>query len=657
VATRDRAARLFPDDLRDHDERARYAKVLVEIGDLTLAELEVAEVLDKSPEHLEALSLLAKLKHMRGQLSLAVACSAQLQSKSESTGEQARMHLESMLHLAQDPTQGAGEFLALGQFQLVQKPTAYLALEEAFRLYVARRPNEACSTCRTVATRYRERDLEVYKLAVLAEAWIYELIGDFEVAIQILEHLGLERGFETDIDRLMALVALYERTGSRERLESAVNIGKYLEQHHEHVHVLGRLAMLYRRLGDREAATEYERRHLIAYRRSMHRAEFPEVVQVASRRFLPIERLRAIRFPDTHLPPDASEREGAVAAAIVGDIKAAKRTFSRGSDLLDLKYWANLEALTGTNTTRERALELYARALTQDPADLYVIGWLLDREAEAPSPRVADLLKMRSIVPTVLEALESAVHVSPNDHRIWRRLATLLDLQGGDGAQRRRFAERAESLERASRERSRAIGRVLSAATYRFAGTIHGLVHEVWATRELASPGQGGALRRDDILGNVTEEMRGNIRNTFIAAREYAQAKFPHATRDILDYNYGYKVTKEDEPSGGTSAGLPTALAFLSVFLQKPLPQDVASTGVVVTDAHDVLTVRLVGDLEYKVDGAYHRNLRMILVPTGNRPILERSAIVPQAIAEEIVRYVPDLDQAVGLMFGDLEFL
>ena len=113
--------------------------------------------------------------------------------------------------------------------------------------------------------------------------------------------------------------------------------------------------------------------------------------------------------------------------------------------------------------------------------------------------------------------------------------------------QQRRFAERAESLERSSRERSRAIGRVLSAATYRFAGTIHGLVHEVWATRESAPPGQGGALRRDDILGNVTEEMRTNVRNTFLATREFAQAKFPHATRDILDYNYGYKVTKEDE--------------------------------------------------------------------------------------------------------------
>lgn len=658
MATRDTTTQPTPDDLTSADERIRYAEVLIEIGDLTLAEMEVAQVLDESPEHLDAMSLFAKLKHMRGQLSLAVACTAQLQSKQTGAGECARMHLESMLHLAQDPTQGAGEFLAMGQFQLVQKPTSYLALEEAFRQYVARRPNEAGIICRNVATRHRDRDPEVYKLAVLAEAWIYELIGDFEMSIQILERLGLERGYETDIDRLLALVALYERTGSRERLESAVNIGKYLEKNQEDPHVLGRLALLYRRLGDREAAAEYERRHLTAYRRKKHRADFQEVVEVASHRFLPIERLRAIHFPDAALAPGAPEREAALGAAIRGDLATAKRTFSRGEDLRDLKYWANLEALSGTHTGRERAIDLYARALKQDPTDLYVIGWLLDREAEVPSPRVADLLKMKSIVPTVLEALEAAVHVSPNDHRIWRRLATLLALQhGGDTAQQRRFAERAESLERTSRERSRAIGRVLSAATYRFAGTIHGLVHEVWATREIASPGQGGALRRDDILGNVTEEMRTNVRNTFLATREYAQAKFPHATRDILDFNYGYKVTKEDEPSGGTSAGLPTALAFLSVFLQRPVPQDVASTGVVVTDAHDVLTVRLVGDLDYKVDGAYHRNLRMILVPSGNRAMLDRSTIVPHAITDEIVRYVPDLDQAAGLVFGDLEFL
>src|SRR6185436_20426120 len=84
-------------------ERLRYAKVLVEIGHLRRAEHEVAEILDQSPEQTEALSLFTKIKHIRGQLSLAVACSVQLQSRQAGSG-QARMHLESMLRLAQDPS-------------------------------------------------------------------------------------------------------------------------------------------------------------------------------------------------------------------------------------------------------------------------------------------------------------------------------------------------------------------------------------------------------------------------------------------------------------------------------------------------------------------------------------------------------------------------
>jgi tetratricopeptide (TPR) repeat protein len=655
VATRNLATTHPSASPSEIEERLRYAKVLVELGDLTLAEMEVAEVLDVSPEHLEALSIFAKLKHMRRQLSLAVACGAQIQSRRPGSGQQARMHLESMLHLAQDPTHGAGEFLAMGQFQLVQKPTAYLALEEAFRLYVARRPNEACGTSRAVANRYRDRDHEVYKLAVLAESWIYELIGDLEGASGILEDLGRERGFETDIDRLMALVSLYEKAGTRDRLEAAVNICKYLEQNYEDTEVLGRLTLLYRRLGEREAAVEYEKRHLLAYRRSRHRADLVDLVSVAASRFIPIERLRQIRLPEFSPPPYLSRREEALAGALRGDIETAKELLSRDGDLLDRKYRANLEDLS--NGTNPGAIELYAGVLKDDPTDIHVISRVLDLQSQSPSPVFEELLRDPKVMATVLETLESAVHTTPNDFRLWRRLAALFQIQRGETPQYRRFAERADALEHSSRERSRTIGRVLSAATYRFAGRIHGLIHEVWATRELASPGQGGILRRDDILGNVTDEMRGSIRSTFLAVREYAQAKFPHSTRDIFEYNYSYKVTKEDEPSGGTSAGLPTALAFLSLYLQRPIPQDVASTGVVVTDAHDVLTVRTVGDVEYKVDGAYHRNLRTILVPVGNRPILERNSLVPREICDEIVRYVADLDEAARLMFGDLEFL
>lgn len=638
-------------------DRLRYAKVLVEMRELQRAELEVAEILEETPEHLDALSLFTKIKHMRGQLSLAVACAAQLQSRRSISGEQGRMHLESMLHMAQDPVHGAGEFLALGQFQLVKKPTAYLALEEAFRQFVNRRPTEAEATCRRVAARHKESDPSVYKLAVLAEAWIHELTGQLQPACEILERLGLERGFETDIDRLMALVALYEKIGTRPSLEAAVNICRYLLNGADGTFVLGRLAMLHHRLGESEAAAEYEQRHLTAYRRMMHRAGFDDLLAVASRRFLPIERLRQVHVPAMDAPPDASRRETAIAHAIRGDAAEARRGFSIAPEVLDLKYLADLEALENGNGRADRAVEGYVKVLRADPADLNVIAWLLERQAASPSKAIAAVFQEPAVLAESLQALERAVHDSPVDYRLWRQLSVLFGLMNRGADQQKQFADRAAALERAARERSQAIGRVLSAATYRFAGTVHGLIHEIWATREMATPGRGGSLQRDDILGNLTPEMRDSVRNTFIAVREYAQSMFPHLTRDIMDYHYGYKVTKEDEPSGGTSAGLPTALAFLSQFLQRPIRQDVALTGVLVTDAHDVLTVRTVGDIEQKVDAAYHRNLAMIVVPSGNRPILERSSLVPLTIQAEIVRYASDLDEAVRIVLGEVELL
>ena len=167
------------------------------------------------------------------------------------------------------------------------------------------------------------------------------------------------------------------------------------------------------------------------------------------------------------------------------------------------------------------------------------------------------------------------------------------------------------------------------------------------------APGKGGFL--DEILGNLTAELTQVVRNTFLAVREYARANLPHLTADILDFNYSYKVTKEDEPSGGLSAGLPTALAFLSVFLDRPVRQDFAASGMLVTDAHDVLVVRPVGEVEEKVRGAYNRNLRQLILPQGNRADLGVGVQVPGPIWQELVAFVPDLDTAVGLVFGNLE--
>ena len=161
----------------------------------------------------------------------------------------------------------------------------------------------------------------------------------------------------------------------------------------------------------------------------------------------------------------------------------------------------------------------------------------------------------------------------------------------------------------------------------------------------------------DEVLGNLTPEMTQAVRNTFAAVREYAQAKWPHVTSDFHDFTYSFKVTKDDEPSGGLSAGLPTALAFLSVVLDRPVPQDVASTGALVADAHDVLVVRAIGEAEHKVRGACNRNLRQVILPEGNRPDLEGSALVPRAVCDEIVRYAVDFDGAAKLVFGEDVFV
>jgi predicted ATP-dependent protease len=249
-------------------------------------------------------------------------------------------------------------------------------------------------------------------------------------------------------------------------------------------------------------------------------------------------------------------------------------------------------------------------------------------------------------------ALEARVREAPRRPAAWRQLATLHRL-AGDAAEERRCAERAAALAAAEARRESAVGRVLSAAVYHFAGRAKGLVHEVWAGRKPVPPGHGGFL--DEILGNLTAELTQAVRNTFLAVREYARANLPHLTADILDFNYSYKVTKEDEPSGGLSAGLPTALAFLSAFLDRPVAQDLAASGMLVTDAHDVLVVRPVGEAEEKVRGAYNRDLRLLILPEGNRADLARGAQVPRPVWEELVAFVPDLDSAVRLVFGDLD--
>jgi tetratricopeptide (TPR) repeat protein len=629
----------------DTEERLLHAKVLVEVGELYDAEAEVAEVLDRRPDDLNVLSLFAKIKHMRGQLSEAVACWAQLHARTPHN-EAALLRLGSMLELAKDPERGAGEFLAFGQHQLWRKPASHLELEGVFHQFLARRPDDARASCDRLARKYRSSDSEMYKLAVLAKAWISELSGDVEGACRILEELGGERGFETDVDRVALLVRVYETLGSPEQIWKAVHICQYLERSYEKISVLGRLASLYGKLGQQEAVSHYEQRYLEAFRRRMHRPSFAEAVRAAARRYVPLEKLRAVTFADTVAPAEPSLRERAISLALDGQRGAARELLQAGPDPIDRKYLADLAALDGD---LEGAGLLYIESLGERPRDVRVLGWLVDHHARTGSRAVEEFFRRPGTSEEARYSLEAARRAAPLRPSVWRHLASLHHLLGHDH-EKAVCAERASALEAAAERKRGTVGRVLAAAVYHFLGKAKGLTHEVWAARRPAQTGRGGFL--EEILGNLTPEMKDGVRNTFMSVREYARSKLPQETADILDYNYTYKVTKEDEPSGGLSAGLPSALAFLSVFLNRPVPQDVACTGVLITDSHDVLVLKRVGEPEFKVRGAYNRNLRMLILPEGNRDDLRSNAQVPPAVCDQIVRYAHDLDQAVTLTFG-----
>jgi tetratricopeptide (TPR) repeat protein len=626
------------------DETLEYAELLVEIGDLLDAEVQVAGVLEQKPEDIAGLDLLAKIKHMRGELSAAIACWAQVHARSPQN-QTALMRLSSLMHLAREASQGPGNFLVLGPFQLWRKPAAHLELEEVFRTFLARRPDEAREQSDELARKYAGKDPDLYKLAVLAKAWIAELSGDLEAARSILEDLGNERGFETDGDRILALARLYERIGTPELLEGALKIYRVCEQREESVSIFGHLAAISRRLGRQEDATLYEKQFFELFRRRMHRPSFAAALRVASRHYVPLFRLDQIRFPDRALPSRTEPRGRAIGLALTGDTAGAEALFGTNGDLLDRKYLADLAVLRDSPDDAER---LYLESLEQGPADRRVIEWLLERYAESGSRPAAKFFRKPANAERAAEVLQAALKMTPQRPRLWRQLAGLDRILGRD-AEAAKHRDRAAALDEAIARR-RSVGRSLADAVYHFVGKAKGIIHEVWVTRRLAEHGRGGFL--EEILGNATPEMAGAVRNTFLSVREYAQAKWPHQTSDILEYSYTYKITKEDEPSGGLSAGLPSALAFLSVFLNRPIPQDVASSGVLVADAHDVDVLRPVGEVEYKVRGAYNRNLRLVILPTSNRSELESSALVPASVCAEIVRYAANLDEAVELTFG-----
>src|SRR5262245_41656362 len=282
--------------LPDTEARLRHARTLVEIGDIDDAEAEIQSLLEESPEDLTGLDLLAKIKHMRGELTEAIACWSRVRSHTLQN-HAAPLQRAHLMQVARQHAAGISDFVVVGPFQLWRKPAAHLELEHVFRLFLDHRVREAEAACEQIAAKYRGRDPDVAKLAVLGQAWIAELSGELERARSLLEDLGRERGYETDVDRALALARVYEKIGTPELLDGAIHIFEHLARQGEKISVFGHLTALYPRVGRDEDGRRAGARFLQVFRRRMHRVSFEEAVQAASVRYLPLSRLA--RLPDS----------------------------------------------------------------------------------------------------------------------------------------------------------------------------------------------------------------------------------------------------------------------------------------------------------------------------------------------------------------------
>lgn len=397
----------------------------------------------------------------------------------------------------------------------------------------------------------------------------------------------------------------------------------------------GRLARIRRRLGNEEGALRAERAFEEAFRRRMHWLTPEERMAALLHRPLPLQRLRALALPPFESLGDPLAQSIALLAR--GRTRAARRILSFSDSDAGWRSVAHLAATEGEEACRLASSWLLERDAPDGPMGLVLAQAL----ALAPNarPPYAALERARA-------ALERMAHRVPPDEEALFALAVLAARMGRhDDAHA--FVAR---LKAARRRPWPPAGVVRAAAIYSLRGRQRGLVHDVIARRFPARAGEGGRLLDAEIHGEFAPGGRAQIRRIFAAVREFLLARLPERRAAIDAWAYGLHVTKEDQPSGGPSIGLPVAMAFASAMLDRPVPGRMVFSGALSYDALGRIAVQPVGDAGLKLKGALHAGATLLILPRAQRDEVLSGQHVPRRIAEGSVAFVETFEEALALL-------
>jgi len=592
------------------DPRMDEIRLLAEAGFLAEARKEAAALRAERPDDLEPIALQAWIDHRRGAISAA---------------------LDAWRLLHEAAPNGSGAMVRIAQLRAEESATVPRAdlplVRRALRLVAAGQLERALVSCgQGSAAAAAAGDREQRKLLAIVEALVHELAGRPAAAAAVLTQLGEEPAYAQDVDRLAILARVSEQAGDRQGLQAAERVLGFMASSGI-LSAFPRLLQIRRSLGDAEGMAAVERSWEEAFRRRIHRLTPEERLAAAVRRYVPPDRLRALGAP----PPDRVDDPlvRAVAALVHGDAEPALATsgldpawraealLARG-DVLGAAG-AAVDALRARPETA-RAL-LVTRCLEAGHGtdrELLVLAREVLAEANATGPAEPVQLRAQAVVEEALAHADVAAQLRAR----------------ASAAERRRWPP---------------AGTVRAAAVYAMPGRQTGLVHEIIVRPVRVPVRERGRLVEAEIHGALARGVRAQLRRVFAAVRETLAARFPERTTAFDAAGWSIHFTKEDEPSGGPSLGLPAAIAFASALLDEPISPALVFTGAVSYDAAAHLAVRPVGELGHKFEAVLHAGASSLVFPAPQADEALSGQVVPAAFAREIARPVATFDEALAI--------